>query len=205
MSQSIGIPTTEPKKTAKKAIKGLKFPQPKLLTFKDYERLTPPDSGNYELHNGKIIFMPSPLAPHQIVSGNLHAAIHFHIRKNSLGVVLTAPMDTILTPNDTVQPDLLFITKEREHIIDRQVKGAPDFIIEILSGSNSPKEMSYKKYVYETTGVREYWVVNIEKQLITQYENVEGEFIIHKVARLNDTITSFVMGGFQIDVNDILP
>ena len=83
MSQSIGIPTTEPKKTAKKAIKGLKFPQPKLLTFKDYERLTPPDSGNYELHNGKIIFMPSPLAPHQIVSGNLHAAIHFHIRKNS--------------------------------------------------------------------------------------------------------------------------
>jgi Uma2 family endonuclease len=181
-----------------------RLPQPKLLTFNDYERLTPPDSGNYELHNGKIIFMASPLAPHQIVSGNIHAAIHVHIRKDKLGVVLTAPMDTILTPNDTVQPDVLFITKEREHIIDRQVKGAPDFIVEILSGSNNPKEMSYKKYLYETTGVREYWIVNIEKQLITQYENTEGEFIIRKTARFNDRLTSFVIENFEIEVTDIL-
>jgi Uma2 family endonuclease len=205
MSQSIAIPATEPKKTVKKAKKGIKFPQPKLLTFKDYERLTPPDSGNYELHNGKIIYMASPLAPHQIVSGNLHAAIHFHIRQNKLGVVLTAPMDTILTPNDTVQPDLLFISNDRLHIIDRQVKGAPDFIVEILSGSNNPKEMSYKKYLYETTGVREYWIVNIEKQLVTQYENREGEFFIQHIAKREDVLTSLVIDGFQIDVNDILP
>ena len=189
---------------AQKKDKVKKFPQPKLLTFNDYERLTPPDSGNYELHNGKIVYMASPLAPHQIVSGNLHAAIHFHIRKDKLGIVLTAPMDTILTPNDTVQPDLLFISKEREHIIDRQVKGAPDFIIEILSGSNNPKEMSYKKYIYETTGVREYWVVNMEKQLVTQYINVEDEFIVHKIARITDSLTSMVIKDFQIAVLDIL-
>ncbi len=188
-----------------KQVKVKKFPQPKLLTFNDYERLTPPDSGNYELHNGKIVFMASPLAPHQIVSGNLHAAMHFHIRKNKLGIVLTAPMDTILTPNDTVQPDLLFISKEREHIIDRQVNGAPDFIIEILSGSNNPKEMSYKKYIYETTGVREYWIVNIKKQLVTQYENEEGEFIIRKIAHLTDSLTSLTIEGFQMEVVDILP
>ena len=194
------IAATAPQKKANKS----KFPQPKLLTFKDYERLTPPDNGNFELHNGKIIFMASPLAKHQIVSGNLHAAIHSHIRQNKLGVVLTAPMDTILTPNDTVQPDLLFITNERLNIIDRQVKGAPDFVIEILSGSNTPKEMSYKKYLYESTGVREYWVINIEKQIITQYENVEGEFIRRTVAHFNDTLTSFVIEGLEVKVNDIL-
>ena len=194
------IAATAPQKKANKS----KFPQPKLLTFKDYERLTPPDNGNFELHNGKIIFMASPLAKHQIVSGNLHAAIHSHIRQNKLGVVLTAPMDTILTPNDTVQPDLLFITNERLNIIDRQVKGAPDFVIEILSGSNTPKEMSYKKYLYESTGVREYWVINIEKQIITQYENVEDEFIRRTVAHFNDTLTSFVIEGLEVKVNDIL-
>lgn len=188
-----------------KKAKMLKFPQPKLLTFKDYERLTPPNSGNYELHNGKIIFMASPLEQHQTVAFKLTLKLGNHIVERKLGKLLFAPMDTILTPNDTVQPDLLFISKEREHIIDRQVKGAPDFIVEILSGSNNPKEMSYKKYLYETTGVREYWVVNIEKQIVTQYENIDGEFIIHKVARLNDTITSFVVDNFQIDVNDILP
>ena len=194
------IAATAPQKKANKP----KFPQPKLLTFKDYERLTPPDNGNFELHNGKIIFMASPLAKHQIVSGNLHAAIHSHIRQNKLGIVLTAPMDTILTPNDTVQPDLLFISNERLIIIDRQVKGAPDFIIEILSDSNTPKEMSYKKYLYESTGVREYWVINIEKQIITQYENVEDEFIRCSVAHINDTLISVVIEGLELKVNDIL-
>ena len=194
------LAATAPQKKANKP----KFPQPKLLTFKDYERLTPPDNGNFELHNGKIIFMASPLAKHQIVSGNLHAAIHSHIRQNKLGIVLTAPMDTILTPNDTVQPDLLFISNERLNIIDRQVKGAPDFIIEILSDSNTPKEMSYKKYLYESTGVREYWVINIEKQIITQYENVEDEFIRCSVAHINDTLISVVIEGLELKVNDIL-
>ena len=188
-----------------KKAKMLKFRQPKLLTFADYERLTPPDNSNYELHNGQIIFMASPLAPHQIVSGNLHAAIHTHIRLNKLGIVLTAPMDVIFSKIDTFQPDLLFITNERLHIIDRQVKGAPDFIVEILSDANTNKEMGYKKFVYETTGVQEYWVVNIVKQTVTQYENVEGEFLIRKVARPNDSLTSTVIDGFQVQINDILP
>ena len=189
---------------SQKKAKSLKFPKPKLLTFNDYERLTPPDSGNYELHNGKIVFMASPLEQHQTVAFKLTLKIGNHIVAHKLGKLLFAPMDTILTPNDTVQPDLLFITNERLHIIDRQVKGAPDFIVEILSGSNSPQEMSYKKYLYESTGVREYWVVNIEKQLVTQYENVEGEFFIRKSARLGDSLDSVVIEGFQIEVNDIL-
>ncbi len=187
----------------KKATKS-KFPQPKLLTFKDYERLTPPDNGNFELHNGKIIFMASPLAQHQTVAFKLTLQIGNHIMAHKLGKLLFAPMDTILTPNDTVQPDLLFISNERLNIIDRQVKGAPDFIIEILSDSNSSKEMSYKKYLYESTGVCEYWVINIEKQIITQYENTEGEFIRRTVAHVTDTLTSFVIDGLQIQVNDIL-
>ena len=198
MSVQTAIP---PQKKAKM----LKFPQPKLLTFKDYERLTPPDSGNYELHNGKIIFRASPLEQHQTVAFKLTLQIGNHIMARKLGKLLFAPMDTILTPNDTVQPDLLFISHERMHIIDRQVKGAPDFIIEILSDSNKPKEMSYKKYIYETTGVREYWIVNIEKQIITQYENKEGEFFPHKIAKRGDALTSFVIEGLHLEVNDILP
>ncbi len=42
-------------------VKPKKSKKSKLLTFEDYARMTPPDSGNYELHNGKLIFMPSPL------------------------------------------------------------------------------------------------------------------------------------------------
>ena len=194
------IAATAPQKKTTKS----KFPQPKLLTFKDYERLTPPDNGNFELHNGKIIFMASPLEKHQTVAFKLTLQIGNYIMAHKLGKLLFAPMDTILTPNDTVQPDLLFISNERLNIIDRQVKGAPDFVIEILSDSNTSKEMSYKKYLYESTGVHEYWVINIEKQTITQYENIDDEFIRHTVAHINDTLESVVIEGLEIKVNDIL-
>ena len=200
---SVQIATFPPQSKAK-PLKPLKFPQPKLLTFKDYERLTPPDNGNYELHNGKIIFMASPIEAHQTVAFKLTLQLGNHIVARKLGKLLFAPMDVIFNPNDTFQPDILFISNERVHIIDRQVKGAPDFIIEILSDTNTSKEMSYKKYVYESTGVKEYWVINIIKQTITQYENVEGEFLLRKVARLNESLTSFVIDKFELQVNDIL-
>ena len=142
----------------------LKFPKPKLLTYEDYARLTPPDSGNYELHNGKIIYMLSPFYTHQNISMILSAALYIHVKNNQLGQVCTAPLDVKLTENDTVQPDILFIKKQRESIIDGIIKGAPDLVVEILSPSNDAKEMSYKKYIYEVSGVSEYWVINLQKR-----------------------------------------
>lgn len=181
----------------------LKFPQPKLLTYADYSRLTPPDNGNYELHNGKIIYMPSPLDPHQKISMNLSAVLHFYVKKNQLGQVRTAPLDVKLTENDTVQPDILFIKKERESLIDGIVKGAPDVIVEILSPSNDAKEMSYKKYIYEVSGVKEYWVINIQKETILQYENKDNELYLRKTYAIDDTLTSLVIVDFNIKVRDI--
>ena len=183
--------------------KPLKFTQPKLLTFDDYDRLTPLDSGNYELHNGKIIHMPSPLEPHQTLAFKLTLQLGNHIVKNKLGKLLFAPMDVIFNKNDTMQPDILFVSNERLSIIDRQVKGAPDFIVEILSEGNTTKEMQYKKYVFETHGVREYWLINLAKQTITQYENIEGEFVIRNKINADGSLSSVVVEGFTLKASDI--
>ena len=191
-----------PNSKLKKA-KSLKFTQPKLLTFDDYTRLTPPDSGNYELHNGKIIHMPSPLEPHQTLAFKLTLSLGNYIMKNKLGKLLFAPMDVIFNANDTMQPDILFVSNERLSIIDRQVKGAPDFIVEILSEGNTAKEMSYKKHVFETHGVREYWLINLAKQTITQYENIEDEFIIRNKINSDGTLSSVVFEGFTLNARDI--
>ncbi len=190
--------------------KKIKFPQPKLLTFEDYARLTPPDSGNYELHNGKIIYMPSPIDLHQEISVALSAHLYFHVTKHKLGKIYAAPMDTIFTINDTVQPDILFVPNDRLHIVDRQIKGAPDLVVEILSGGNTAKEMSYKKHLFETSGVKEYWLINLKKQTLTQYENIEGEFFVKNTL---DTVRrdsygegvlhSISVTGFQLKLSEI--
>ena len=184
-------------------VKKVRIPKPKLLTYDDYARLTPPDSGNYELHNGKIIFMPTPTALHQLISMKLSIILGSFILKNQLGRLLAAPMDTIFSKNDTLQPDLLFVSNERLDIIKKQVDGAPDFVIEIASPGNSQKELSYKKYVYETSGVREYWLINPEKQQISQYENIENELVRLGVWGLEDEFQSKVIIDFKIKVKEI--
>jgi Uma2 family endonuclease len=179
----------------------VKLPKARLLTYEEYARLTPPDNGNYELHNGQIIFMPTPIPAHQLVSANLLVEIYTFAKKNNLGRVISAPMDTVFTPTDVLQPDLLFLSTARLHLIgEKKIEGAPDLVIEILSPSNGPKEMSYKKFIYEITEVREYWVINIDKKIITQYEKIENEFHIRTVFQEKDMLTSIVLEGFSTSV-----
>ena len=125
------------------------------------------------------------------------------IYDKQLGELVSAPMDVIFNDNDTMQPDILFVSNERLSIIDRQVKGAPDFIVEILSEGNTAKEMSYKKHIFETHGVREYWLINLDKQTITQYENIEDEFIIRSKINVDGSLSSVVIEGFTLKASDI--
>jgi Uma2 family endonuclease len=175
----------------------------KLLTYEDYARLTPPDNGNYELHQGKIVFMASPLAPHQIVSMNLSINLGPLIVQNKLGRLLAAPMDVRFAPHDIVQPDLLFISQERLSIIQKIVEGAPDLVIEIKSPSNTLAELQYKKYLYEMGGVLEYWLVNIETKTIRQYELIEEELLLQRVLKITDTLKSAVLPNFEMPMTNV--
>lgn len=183
--------------------KKVRIPKSKMLTYEDYAKLTPPDSGNYELHNGKIIFMPTPTALHQLISMKLSILLGGFILKNQLGTLLAAPMDTIFSKHDTLQPDLLFVSNNRLSIIKKQVEGAPDLVIEIASPSNSQKELSYKKYVYETSGVQEYWLIQPEKQQIAQYENIDNELIRIGVWDIEAELEAKVLTGFKLKVKEI--
>jgi Uma2 family endonuclease len=182
----------------------VRIPKQKKLTYDDYVLLTPPDSGNYELHNGQIIFMASPIPPHQKLSMRLSSRLFNHTDENNLGEIFTAPMDVVFNPIDTFQPDIFFLSNERLHLIgEKKIEGAPDLVVEILSRSNNPKEMGYKKVIYEMSDVKEYWIINLKKQILTQYENVEGEFIIRRVFEKKDTLTSLTIKGFETPMNKL--
>ena len=178
-------------------------PQKKLLTYADYVRLTPPDNGNYELHQGKLVFIASPLALHQIVGGNLHTYISYFVKQNKLGRLLSAPMDVRFTPHDIVQPDLLFISQERISIIQKIIEGAPDLVVEIKSSSNTSAELKFKKYLYEMGGVREYWLVNIEAKTIRQYELIDEELQLQRVLKITDTLRSSVLPNFEMQMASV--
>jgi Uma2 family endonuclease len=182
----------------------VRIPKPRLFGYEDYVRLTPPDSSNYELHNGIILYMATPVPLHQIVLTNLLTEMTVYVKRHQLGRVLPAPMDTVFTPNDVLQPDLLYLSKERLHLVGaKKIEGAPDLVVEILSPSNHSKEMGYKKLIYELSGVREYWLVNLDKKTLTQYENVENEFYMRRVFQYADTLTSIILTGFEMPMSEL--
>ncbi len=176
-----------------------------VLTYKDYAAITPANNGNYELINGNIVFMASPTPKHQRVVRRLSNHLENYVLQNDLGEVFFAPLDTTFDEINTFQPDILFIKKERAHIIGaKKIEGAPDFVVEILSDGNTPKEMAFKKYIYETFMVREYWVVNLKKKTIAQYLNEEGEFLKLGTFKAGEEVKSVVLEGFQTKLEDLL-
>jgi Uma2 family endonuclease len=177
----------------------------KVLTYDDYVRLTPPDSGNYELHNGKIIYIASPTPSHQRVAGRIFRRMADYVDNFQKGEVFIAPLDTKFDEINTFQPDVLFISTARKNIVSKKkIDGVPDLVVEILSEGNNLKEMSYKKYVYESYGVKEYWVVNLQKRTVSQLVNHDGEFVPAGIWKEGESFESVVLPGLRMEVAAML-
>ena len=98
----------------------------------DYWRL--PEGEPVELIKGRFVVSPSPNVLHQTIVLLLAESLLKASRKTG-GKALFAPMDVILSDDTILQPDLLYVSKLRRHIIKQRVEGAPDLVIEIISGT----------------------------------------------------------------------
>jgi Uma2 family endonuclease len=136
-----------------------------------------------ELIKGKVSLIESfPGLKHQLVAGNLVYAIQAHAKKNAYHCFF-APVDVCFTPIEAnhqhifsvVQPDILMVC-DKEKLTDLCCVGAPDWIIEILSPASSKKDLNEKYNLYEENGVREYWVVFPDSNIINQYVLQEGVY-----------------------------
>jgi Uma2 family endonuclease len=128
-------------------------------TYNDYLLL--PEDKRYEILDGELFMAAAPNIGHQRTSRNLLSALFQHVRERKLGEVLDAPFDVILSEENVVQPDILFVRKERLGIIgEMNVRGAPDLVIEILSEGSRSKDLEVKRKIYAGSGVQEYWVID---------------------------------------------
>ena len=108
---------------------------------------------------------PSPTPNHQRVSRKLEFILESFITKNNLGEIFYAPCDVYLDNENVVQPDILFISKDRLNIIgDKNIQSAPNLVIEIISENSVYRDMVQKKRLYARFGVKEYWIVIPEEE-----------------------------------------
>jgi len=181
------------------------WPAPGQWTYEDYLDL-PDDGYRYEVIWGELYMTPAPGTGHQLTSGELEFALREFVKKNDLGIVLDAPCDVLLEPGGTpVEPDILFIAKERRHIITpKNVNGAPDLIIEILSPSNPEHDRERKFKLYQQSGVPEYWMADPEAKAIEVFVHQGNHYALLGRFESGQQATSKVLAGFSVAVDNVI-
>lgn len=180
-------------------------PQQGEWTYDDWRRL-PDDGWQYEVIKGVLYKNPAPTTIHQRISGNLGFALRAFVRQEQVGTVFGAPTDVYLPGQETpVQPDLLFIAAEREDIIsERGIEAAPDIVVEILSLRNWWQDRRVKMPLYEETGVKEFWIVDPDKQDIEVYVLRERRYALLNRWGPGEVARSDVLSGFDVAVDMVM-
>ncbi len=172
------------------------------FTYKDYLQL--PEDKRYELIEGEFFMVPSPSWSHQTISTNLFRVLDGYVKSHKLGEVRYAPLDVVLSEENVLQPDILFISKERFNIItDKNVQGAPDLVIEILSSTTAEKDKGLKQKLYAKFGVREYWLVDPDKETIEVLTLAEEGFESIKAYQGGEILESPLLKGISLNVTEI--
>ena len=171
----------------------------KKYTYEDY--LKTPEDERCELIEGDLFMTPSPVTRHQRISGKLEFELRKFATENDLGEVFDAPLDVYLNDENVVQPDILFISKERLNIIgEKNIQGAPDIVVEIISENTAYRDLVQKKKLYAKFRVKEYWIVIPVEELIEIYILKDNTYTLHMTYSKNDTLESPYLRDLKIEL-----
>lgn len=174
--------------------------QERLYTIDDIYAL--PERERAELIDGQIYYMAPPSRKHQDITGELFGIIREYIKPNNCPCrPYAAPFAVFLNEDDVnyVEPDISVIC-DTNKLTDKGCSGAPDWIIEIVSPGSRRMDYFTKLFKYRTSGVREYWIVDPEKDRILVYNfNSEdtGDYTF------SDSVKAGIYEDFYINFSDI--
>lgn len=143
------------------------------LTYEDFV-LFPEDGKRHELIDGEHFVTPAPNMKHQAIAMNLSGMIWSYLQEHPIGRVFAPPFDVLFSDFDVVEPDLLYLSKERAAgvLTTKHARGAPELVVEIGSKSTRKRDETIKRRLYERSGVAEYWLIDPELDVVKVYRRV---------------------------------
>jgi Uma2 family endonuclease len=175
------------------------------LTIEDYEQF-PDDGLRHEIIDGEHYVTAAPNTRHQAISRNLTIRIGAFLLDHPIGRLYAAPCDVVLSHYDVVEPDLLFVSVAQQAILTaKNVQGAPDLLIEILSPSTRRRDERLKRDRYALFGVREYWIVDPELETIKIFRLAASGYDPSRELALerSDVLTSELLPGLELPLDQI--
>lgn len=166
----------------------------------------PDDSSRYELVNGVVVMSPSPTPAHQKVAAEIFTQLHLFLRGNPVGHVFYE-MDVLLNSgvrgeNDLVyKPDVIFVRDDKPISPNQRLSLSPDLVVEIVSCGTRKRDTIQKRADYERYGVREYWIVDPERESVAFLRLIDGKYA--EVDCRGDDFASEAVPGFVLDLRPI--
>ena len=171
-------------------------------TYEEYYRLN--DDQRYEIIDGNLLMAPAPDTWHQSWIGALFIILDRHVRSRNLGKVFLSPVDVVLNSENSVQPDLVFVSSANLGIVQRRgIFGTPDLLVEMVSVSSMRRDRYDKKELYGRFGVKEYWIGDPANKALEILTLKDGNYELHCVAEEKGKLTSLVLTGLEFDLSEI--
>jgi len=171
-------------------------------TYADY--CTWDDDKRWELIDGVAYMMSAPGTRHQRVVGEIHRQLANFLRGKPCDV-FASPFDVRLDGADeddsVVQPDILVVC-DKSKIDEKGVRGAPDFMVEVLSPATSRYDRVIKFNLYQRAGVREYWIADPDSGTVGVFLLEGGKYIAAAYSAA-DTAPVEVLPGCEIDLREV--
>jgi Uma2 family endonuclease len=184
------------------------LPRPKARRLWTYDEMVaelPETNLPTELWNGEIIMSPAPHPDHQRIVARFYKKLDRFVEERGLGEVLFSPVDVVLTRHRAVQPDVLFVSKLRRDIIQKQINGVPDLAMEVISEGSWQRDRIEKKALYEQFALPEYWIVDPDSRSIEAFALVSGSYQLHGKGSGTERVCSKLLAGFEVSFSELIP
>ena len=173
------------------------------LTFEQFREL-PSDGKRYELIHGEVHVTPAPATRHQAVLQNLSVNLGYHVIKDHLGEVWTAPLDVRLGEETVLQPGLIFISNARARIIQENwIAGSPDLVVEVLSPSTAAHDRATKLPVYAEAAVPEVWFIDPHAKTVEVFRLHENKYWVEATLAGDQVLVSSLFPDWKLPLRDL--
>ena len=180
--------------------------EPEKMSYSELLKID--DEKRYELIDGIPYLMASPSVAHQDILGELYYQLKTYLRGKRCRVFV-APLDVKLSGNpddkkeyNVVEPDIMVVCDPTK-INKKNIQGAPNMIIEIVSPKHPAHDKLVKLNLYQKFGVKEYWIVSLEDQIISVFLlNDENIYTIPKAYYLDEKVKVNVLDDCYIDLKE---
>jgi Uma2 family endonuclease len=165
---------------------------------------TPDDGNRYEVIDGRLYVSPAPFEPHQRGLGVLFGYVWSYVRERSLGRVYFAPLGVVLDEENGVQPDLVYVSRDRlDIVVERGIEGAPDLVVEILSPGTRGRDRGIKMRRYAASGIPHYWIVDPRTRTLEAYELTEEGYELVGSYGPGTTFRPSLFPGLDIPMDEL--